>query len=71
MTSSSIPNARTAAALAATVALAGAAWVVALRQMSGMDMGTATDLGSLAFFIGAWVPMMAAMMFPGAIPAVS
>jgi predicted metal-binding membrane protein len=71
MTGTSIRDARTAAALAATVAVAAAAWIVAVRQMRGMDMGTATDLGSFAFFIAAWVPMMAAMMFPGAIPAVS
>jgi predicted metal-binding membrane protein len=59
------------AALATTLALAGAGWVVAIRQMQGMDVGAATELGSLAFFIGAWVPMMAAMMLPGAAPAVS
>jgi predicted metal-binding membrane protein len=39
--------------------------------MGGMDMGAATELGSLGFFMGAWVPMMAAMMLPGAAPAVS
>jgi predicted metal-binding membrane protein len=38
--------------------------------MDGMDMGVATELGSLAFFGTAWVPMMAAMMLPGAAPAV-
>jgi predicted metal-binding membrane protein len=38
--------------------------------MNGMDMGVATDVGSFAFFVGAWVPMMAAMMLPGAVPAV-
>lgn len=36
-----------------------------------MDMGAATELGSFAFFIAVWVPMMAAMMLPGAVPAVS
>jgi predicted metal-binding membrane protein len=36
-----------------------------------MDMGVATELGSFAFFVAAWVPMMAAMMLPGAVPAVS
>jgi predicted metal-binding membrane protein len=49
--------------------LAEACWVVAVRQMSGMDMGAATELGSLGFFVAAWVPMMAAMMLPGAVPA--
>jgi predicted metal-binding membrane protein len=60
-----------AAALTATLVLAAASWVVALHQMNGMDMGVATELGSLAFFVAAWVPMMAAMMLPGAVPAVS
>lgn len=58
-------------ALTATVGLATAAWAVAVRQMSGMDMGVATQLGSLGFFLGAWVSMMAAMMLPGAGPAVA
>jgi predicted metal-binding membrane protein len=62
---------RSSAAVLGTLALAGAAWVVALQRMRGMDMGTSTELGSLAFFIAAWVPMMAAMMLPGAVPAVS
>jgi len=61
----------TAVALTATLLLAAASWVVAVQQMSGMDMGPATELGSFAFFIAVWVPMMAAMMLPGAVPAVS
>jgi predicted metal-binding membrane protein len=60
----------TVAALAATLGLAAACWVVAVRQMNGMDMGVATRLGSFAFFAALWVPMMAAMMLPGAVPAV-
>ncbi len=60
----------TAAALTATLGLAAASWVVAVRQMSGMDMGVATRLGSFAFFAAVWVSMMAAMMLPGAAPAV-
>ena len=60
----------TAAVLTATLGLAAASWVVALRQMNGMDMGVATELGSFAFFIAVWVSMMAAMMLPGAAPAV-
>jgi predicted metal-binding membrane protein len=60
----------TAAALTTTLALAAVCWIVAIRQMTGMDMGTATRLGSFAFFIALWVPMMAAMMLPGAAPAV-
>jgi predicted metal-binding membrane protein len=59
-----------AAALAATVGLAAAFWVIAVRQMQGMDMGVATRLGSFASFTAVWVVMMAAMMLPGAAPAV-
>src|SRR5207245_8927879 len=57
------------AALTATLGLAVASWVVAIRQMHGMDMGVATRLGSFAFFVALWVSMMAAMMLPGAAPA--
>jgi predicted metal-binding membrane protein len=63
-------TAATAAALTVTLGLAAVSWVVAVRQMSGMDMGVATRLGSFAFFAAAWVTMMAAMMLPGAVPAV-
>jgi predicted metal-binding membrane protein len=63
-------TAATAAALTATLGLAAASWVVAVRQMNGMDMGVATKLGSFAFFVALWVWMMAAMMLPGAVPAV-
>jgi predicted metal-binding membrane protein len=57
-------------ALIAMLGLAAAAWVVAVRQMNGMDMGVATRLGSFAFFVALWVSMMAAMMLPGAVPTV-
>src|SRR6266536_4687096 len=63
-------TAATGAVLTATLGLAAASWVVAVRQMNGMDMGVATPLGSFAFFVALWVPMMAAMMLPGAAPAV-
>jgi predicted metal-binding membrane protein len=58
-------------ATTATLGLAAACWIVAVQEMSGMDMGSATELGSFAFFIAVWVPMMAAMMLPGAVPAIS
>ena len=61
----------TRVAVTSTLGLAVVGWVTALQQMQGMDMGSDTELGSLAFFMGAWVPMMAAMMLPGAVPAVS
>ena len=60
----------TAAPLTVTLGLAAASWVVAIRRMHGMDMGVATRLGPFAFFIAVWVSMMAAMMLPGAAPAV-
>src|SRR5260221_7497324 len=63
-------TAATAAALTATLGLAAASWVVSVRQMNGMDMGAQTRLGSFAFFAALWVWMMAAMMLPGAAPAV-
>jgi predicted metal-binding membrane protein len=59
-----------ATALTATLGLATAAWIVAVRQMNGMDMGVATELGSFAFFVALWVTMTAAMMLPGAAPTV-
>ncbi len=61
---------RTGAPLVATLGLAAAAWVVTVRQMYGMDMGVATQLGSFAFFVALWAAMMAAMMLPGLVPAV-
>jgi predicted metal-binding membrane protein len=57
-------------AVIVTLALAAASWLVTVHQMRGMDMGVSTDLGSFAFFVAVWVPMMAAMMLPGATPAV-
>jgi predicted metal-binding membrane protein len=62
---------RTTAAALTMLGLAAASWVVALRQMDGMAMGVATELGSFAFFVALWVSMMAAMMLPSAVPAVS
>src|SRR5438552_5021946 len=61
---------RTMAPLTATLGLAALAWVVTLRQMQGMDMGVATQLGSCALFVALWAAMMAAMMLPGLVPAV-
>jgi hypothetical protein len=59
-------TAATAAALTATLGLAAASWVVAVRQMKGMDMGVASRLGSFASFVAMWVPNM----LPGVAPAV-
>ena len=39
--------------------------------MAGMDAGPGTDLGALGWFVGVWVVMMAAMMFPAVSPTVA
>jgi predicted metal-binding membrane protein len=73
MSAADVTRARRAAApaaLTATLGLAAVSWVVAIRQMSGMDMGVQTRLGSFAFFVVAWMAMMAAMILPSAAPAV-
>jgi predicted metal-binding membrane protein len=51
-----------------TVALV--TWVVTVQRMRGMDAGPGTDLGTLGWFVGIWLTMMAAMMFPSALPMV-
>jgi len=51
--------------------LAGLAWWATVNQMAGMDAGPGTDLGALGWFIGVWVVMMAAMMFPSVAPTVA
>jgi predicted metal-binding membrane protein len=57
--------------LAATLGLSAACWAVTAWLMDGMDMGIATRPGAFGFFTAAWVTMMAAMMLPGAAPAVA
>jgi predicted metal-binding membrane protein len=61
----------TRTAALATLGTAALCWVIALQQMRGMDMGADTDLGTLEVFVAAWVPMMAAMMLPGAVPEIA
>jgi predicted metal-binding membrane protein len=51
--------------------LAGIAWWSTADRMSGMDGGPGTDLGALGWFLGVWVVMMAAMMFPSVAPTVA
>jgi predicted metal-binding membrane protein len=53
------------------LALAALAWWATVNQMAGMDAGPGTDLGALGWFIGVWVVMMAAMMFPSVAPTVA
>jgi predicted metal-binding membrane protein len=50
--------------------LAAVAWALTDDRMSGMDAGPGTDTGTLGFFLGVWVVMMAAMMFPSIAPMV-
>jgi predicted metal-binding membrane protein len=56
--------------VALLVAAALVAWLVTDDQMGGMDAGPGTDLGNFGWFIGVWVVMMAAMMFPSIAPMV-
>jgi predicted metal-binding membrane protein len=64
--------ARTRLALVALLfVLAGFAWWSTVERMAGMDAGPGTDLGALGWFVGVWVAMMAAMMFPAVSPTVA
>jgi predicted metal-binding membrane protein len=56
--------------IAGLVALAGIGWWWTVGQMRGMDDGPWTSLGSFWWFLGTWVVMMAAMMFPSVAPTV-
>jgi predicted metal-binding membrane protein len=51
--------------------LAAVGWWWTARQMDGMDGGPWTDLGTFGWFVGVWVVMMAAMMFPSVSPTVA
>src|SRR5262249_8790123 len=55
----------------ALFALAVVGWVWTAHEMQGMDAGPWTALGSLTWFLGIWVVMMAAMMLPSVAPTVS
>jgi predicted metal-binding membrane protein len=52
-------------------ALAALAWWLTVDRMRGMDEGPGTDLGALGWFLGVWIVMMAAMMFPSVSPTVA
>lgn len=53
------------------IALAVGCWWWTVARMEGMDNGPWTGLGGLGWFIGIWVVMMAAMMFPSVAPTVA
>jgi len=57
--------------IALLLALAAAGWWWTVDEMRGMDGGPWTNLGTLAWFVGVWVVMMAAMMFPSMAPTVA
>jgi predicted metal-binding membrane protein len=52
-------------------ALAGIGWWWTAERMRGMDNGPWTGLGAVSWFLGVWVVMMAAMMFPSVAPTVA
>jgi predicted metal-binding membrane protein len=52
-------------------ALAGVAWWWTVDLMQGMDDGPWTTLGTFGWFLGVWVVMMAAMMFPSVAPTIA
>ena len=52
-------------------AIAAVAWWWTVVQMRGMDAGPWTALGTLSWFVGVWVVMMAAMMLPSLAPTVA
>jgi predicted metal-binding membrane protein len=52
-------------------ALAGLGWWWTTGRMRGMDEGPWSALGGFGWFLGVWVVMMAAMMFPSVAPTVA
>src|SRR4029077_3970291 len=57
--------------IALLFALAAGAWWWSVDRMRGMDNGPGTALRTLGWFVGLWVVMMAAMMFPSVSPTVA
>ena len=56
--------------IALLLVLAVIGWLVTDERMAGMDAGPGSDPGALGFYVGVWVVMMAAMMFPSIWPMV-
>src|SRR6266536_6077546 len=75
-TAPSVPSARrfrlpareVGPAWAALGVLAALAWVITLRQAHGMGVGPGPMGMALPLFLGMWVAMMTAMMFPSVAP---
>jgi predicted metal-binding membrane protein len=57
--------------VALVLVLAGLGWWWTVDRMRGMDDGPWTGLGTFGWFLGVWVVMMAAMMFPSVAPTVA
>jgi predicted metal-binding membrane protein len=57
--------------VALLLVLAGLGWWWTVERMRGMDAGPWTGLGTIGWFLGVWVVMMAAMMFPSVAPTVA
>jgi predicted metal-binding membrane protein len=56
--------------IGALLGIAAVAWALTRSRMLGMDAGPGTDPGTLSFYVGTWVVMMIAMMFPSIAPMV-
>ncbi|HWJ83159.1 MAG TPA: DUF2182 domain-containing protein [Nocardioides sp.] len=57
--------------VAVLLTLAAVGWWWTAVEMRGMDDGPWTALGGFGWFVGVWVVMMAAMMFPSVSPTVA
>jgi predicted metal-binding membrane protein len=57
--------------VAVLLAAAGLAWWWTVERMAGMEATPGTDLGTLGWFTGTWVVMMAAMMLPSFAPTLT
>jgi predicted metal-binding membrane protein len=68
LTPAALPRAVELGLTGVLLALAIGAWAITGDRMQGMDAGPGTDLGGLGWFVGVWVVMMAAMMFPSILP---
>ncbi|HKU56052.1 MAG TPA: DUF2182 domain-containing protein [Gaiellaceae bacterium] len=53
------------------IGLAALAWWSTIRAMARMGANPGADLGTLGWFVGVWVVMMAAMMLPAVSPTVA
>jgi predicted metal-binding membrane protein len=65
-----LPGVLQAGLVALLFAIAAASWALTDDRMGAMDAGPGTDLGGFGWFVGVWVTMMTAMMFPSIAPMV-